>query len=101
MSKAILIVDASVDSEVEQEWNDWYDSEHLPDILACPHFDSAARYVSEHKGQRNYLTVYTLSSEEAVKTPEFARARGWAEFKDRVRASTRLYTRLRGSGHER
>lgn len=100
MPKALLIVDAVVDPAVEQEWNDWYDNKHLPEILACPHFDAAARYVTKDDGGRKYLTVYALSSEEAVSTPEFSQARGWAEFKDKVRASTRLYTRFNEAAHE-
>ena len=100
MPKALLIVDASIDPTVERAWNEWYDTQHLPEILACPHFDAGARYVSEVDGSRKYLTVYRLSCEEAVNTPEFARARGWAEFKERVRASTRLYTRFDGATHE-
>lgn len=97
---ALLVVDAVIDTAVEQAWNAWYDSKHLPEILACPHFQAAARYVSEDHGVRKYLTVYALSSEEAVRTPEFARARGWAEFAEKVRASTRLYTRLEGAAHD-
>jgi hypothetical protein len=94
MPKALLVVYATIDPAVEEQWNAWYDSKHLPEILACPHFDYAARYVSDDAGERKYLTVYKLSSPDAVTTREFARARGWAEFTDKVQASTRLY-RLR------
>ena len=58
-----------------------------------------ADYISDAGGVRNYLTIYTLSSEEAVRTPEFAKARGWGRFKEKVRYSTRLYARLE-STHE-
>jgi hypothetical protein len=95
----LLVVDAVIEPSVEAEWNDWYDGKHLPEILACPHFQSGARYVCDADGVRNYLTIYALSSEEAVRTPEFAKARGWGRFKEKVRYSTRLYTRLE-SVHE-
>ncbi|MBN8995055.1 MAG: hypothetical protein J0H94_07500 [Rhizobiales bacterium] len=97
-SNVLLVVSATVDPAVETAWNDWYDNEHLPEILACPHFDEGARYVSEDNGERTYITLYRLSSEEAVKTPEFAGARGWGPFVDKVRASTRLYIRVTGGG---
>jgi hypothetical protein len=95
----LLVVDAVIEPSVESEWNEWYDRTHLPEILACPHFQSGARYISDAGGVRNYLTIYTLSSEEAVRTPEFAKARGWGRFKEKVRYSTRLYARLE-STHE-
>ena len=63
------------------------------------YFQSGVRYISDAGGVRNYLTIYTLSSEEAVRTPEFAKARGWGRFKEKVRYSTRLYVRLE-STHE-
>jgi hypothetical protein len=93
--KALLVVEATIDPAVETAWNAWYDTQHLPEILACPHFESGARYVHQETGERRYLTVYRLTSDQAVGTPEFARARGWGEFKDNVHASTRLY-RLTG-----
>lgn len=97
LPRTLLVVDAVIDPAVETEWNDWYDTKHVPEILACPHFKTAARYVSDDNGLRKYLTIYALSSEEAVRTPQFAQARGWAQFKEKVRASTRLYTRLGNS----
>ena len=101
LPQALLVVAATIDPAVEQEWNAWYNGEHLPEILACPHFDEAARYVSEEHGIRKYLTVYCLASEEAVKTPEFASARGWGQFAEKVHATTRLYKRFHGAIHER
>jgi hypothetical protein len=96
--RALLIVQVAVDAAVEDAWNHWYDSVHLPAILACPYFETGARYVNEEGGNRQYLTVYQLSSPEAVATEDFARARGWGEFKERVRASTRLYKLTGKSG---
>jgi hypothetical protein len=101
MPKALLIVYATIDPAVEKEWNEWYDKEHLPEILACPQFERGARYLSDDGGSRKYLTVYHLSSEDAVTTPEFLRARGWAKFAARVQSSTRVY-KLTGRGaHDR
>src|ERR1700730_5134892 len=95
----LLVVDAVIEPSVESEWNEWYDGTHLPEILACPHFQSGVRYIRDGGCVRNYLTIYTLSSEEAVRTPEFGKGRGWGAFKEKVRYSTRLYARLE-STHE-
>ena len=100
MPPALLIVDAVIATKVEHAWNEWYNKEHLPEILACPHFITAARYVSEQDGARRYVAVYALSSTEAVSTPEFAKVRGWSTFKDDVTANTRLYTRVPGGNYD-
>ena len=42
----LLIVTAEVDPHVEDEWNRWYDSVHLPDALRCPGVRSGRRYIS-------------------------------------------------------
>ncbi len=94
MPSALLVVNAVIDEAVESAWNDWYNNEHLPEILACPHFAAGARYVTEEDGKRRYLTVYALTSDEALKTPEFASARGWSVYRDQVDATTRLFTKV-------
>ncbi|MBV8398159.1 MAG: hypothetical protein JOZ17_05415, partial [Acetobacteraceae bacterium] len=46
MTPHLLIVTATVDSQVEDAWNRWYDETHLPEIVACPGFRSGQRYVT-------------------------------------------------------
>jgi hypothetical protein len=36
--KGLLAVWADVDPEVEAEFNEWYDKEHVPERLAVPGF---------------------------------------------------------------
>jgi hypothetical protein len=87
----ILIVDAEVDPEVDEEWNRWYDDVHLPEISASPGFRDAARYVTVADGERHYVTIYALDGPDATATAEFARRRGWGSFSDSVRATVRLF----------
>jgi hypothetical protein len=89
----LLIVEAEIDPSVEQEWNQWYDSVHLPEITDCPGFVRSARYVSEEEARR-YLTVYELESPGAVEGVEFSALRGWGRFADHVKASVRVYRRV-------
>ena len=89
--RCILVVDVTVDPEVEAEWNRWYDEVHVPDILGCPGFIRASRYLSEVAGERHYLTVYDLASPEAMKSEEFAKRRGWYQFAGKVVATVRVY----------
>ena len=90
----LVVVDVSVDPAVETEWNAWYDTVHLPDIVACPGFHRAARYVSKENGKRHYLTVYQVDGPEAIKSVEFTQRRGWGKFKDKVESKLRTYARL-------
>jgi hypothetical protein len=70
--KAIFLVYTDIDpkyEKYEEEFNAWYNTEHLPELLALPGFLNAARYVA-YKGGPKYLAVYELDSLEAFKTPE-------------------------------
>jgi hypothetical protein len=105
----LLIVTAEVDAEVEDAWNRWYDTVHLPDALACPGVLSGRRYVSvgpiraTDRGQpaeapaRLYTAIYELAGPEAVDTPEFRKMRGWYEFAPHVRSQTRVVSALAGA----
>lgn len=87
----LFVVDVTVAAEVEDEWNAWYDDEHLPAIAACPGVLSADRYVSDTGGGRRYLTLYALEGPAALDTAEFRAARGWYRFTPHVQATVRLY----------
>ncbi len=90
----MLVVNAGVDPVVETEWNDWYDRVHLPDILGCPGFVEAERYVTaDDRGGRRYQTIYRLTGPDAISSAEFSQRRGWAHFVDHVEASVRLFRR--------
>lgn len=45
--------------ELEVEFNDWYETEHIPVRLALPGFTAAMRY-RERGAQRKYLAVYEI-----------------------------------------
>jgi hypothetical protein len=66
----IFLVFTDIDPKHEEEFNAWYDSEHLGDLLKLPGFLDAARYVAV-KGGPAYLAVYELASADALKSPEF------------------------------
>ena len=106
LPRCLLIVTAEVDAEVETEWNQWYDTVHLPDALACPGVLRGRRYAqtgtasqsdrgtSSRTANKVYTTVYELAGPEAVTTPEFQKMRGWYHFAPHVRATTRVVTAL-------
>ena len=58
---------------MEEEFNAWYDSEHLPERLSIPGFVSARRWVDAHAaaGSGKYLATYELDSPQVLTTPEY------------------------------
>jgi hypothetical protein len=54
----------------EEEFNDWYDTEHLPERAGCPGFLTAQRYVCLD-GWPRYLAFYDLETVQAVHAPAY------------------------------
>jgi hypothetical protein len=52
---------------MEEEFNAWYDEEHLPERLAIPGFRSARRWVAG----RTYLATYELDSAEVLSSSPY------------------------------
>jgi hypothetical protein len=65
-----LVYTDLIDPKGEEEFNAWYNTEHLPELLTLPGFLDAARYVATRGGPK-YLAVYELTNVEAVRSPEF------------------------------
>lgn len=66
----MFLVFTDIDAKYEEEFNAWYNTEHLGDLLNLPGFLDAARYVATKGGPR-YLAVYELASADALKSAEF------------------------------
>ncbi len=102
-SEWILVVTVDVDADVEADWNVWYDTVHVPDALACPGVRNCLRMLDERPARvrgmearrgengRAYITIYEIDGPQVVETPEFQAMRGWAQFTDKVRSTTRTY----------
>jgi hypothetical protein len=71
MTKALLGVMMQPPFNLEEEFNDWYDTEHLADRVAAPGFESGRRYDSVTGGPRAYLTLYDLAHVHVLDTPEY------------------------------
>ena len=66
--QAIFLVYTDLsDPQYEEEFNAWYNTEHLPELLALPGFLDAARYVATRGGPK-YLAAYDLESIDAMQT---------------------------------
>ena len=50
MAKGILIASMNMANAAEDEFHDWYDTEHLPERVACPGFLRCQRLLlREHR----------------------------------------------------
>lgn len=102
-ANAMLFFAMNVAAEVEIDFNDWYDREHVPALAAVPGCQRARRFrilqaVSE--GNHRYLALYHLASPEvcssgawkqAVETPWTHRIR--PHTRDRLRIVLKRYVR--------
>jgi hypothetical protein len=70
MHTAMLIVTMEPPAALEEEFSDWYDTEHFPQRRALPGFMSASRWVCLD-GWPRYLALYDLASPDALATPEY------------------------------
>ena len=64
----------------EEEFNDWYDNVHLPDMLQVEGLVKATRWMTAENAerqQRRYLAIYEVETEESIDTlNEKIKARG-------------------------
>ena len=75
----IMEVRVDIDPEHEEEWNQWYNEVHLPEIVDCPGFHRARRYMAV-QGSPKYIAIYDIEDEKVLETSEFATRRGWKKF---------------------
>lgn len=83
------IVFVDVDPEHEEAFNDWYDTVHLPDILACPGWLDARREICLEGGPK-YVAIYTITGPEAYETQEYHAIKGFGPFTDKIRNFRRV-----------
>ena len=65
-----LVYTDLADEKYDEEFNAWYDTEHLPELLSIPGVLDGARYVAV-KGGPKYLAAYELASPDVVASPTF------------------------------
>lgn len=99
MPRPYLVVRASIEESVLPEFERWYASEHLPNVMLIPGITKAYRTHCRRKGI-NWTTMYELSDDSAVQkamaSPEAERARGdWERWLPHVTdLSVEVYTGL-------
>ena len=76
----LYIVHTDIPDHIVDEYNEWYDSEHLPRLVTVPGVVRARRYTAT-PGNPRYLTAYELTDPNAFESPEGLKARKtpWTE----------------------
>ena len=97
MTRALLIVTMEPAAGQDEEFNDWYDTEHFPQRAKLPQFESASRWVCLD-GWPRYLAVYDMASAAAVTTPEYQAVSGANSTPWSKRVLARTIGRLRHVG---
>lgn len=70
MSRGLLLVLADPASDFEEEFNAWYDTEHLPERAELPGFLTALRFTSLGDGPR-FAALYDLAGPEVLDSAEY------------------------------
>jgi hypothetical protein len=70
--RGLLLTLTEPPAHMEEEFNAWYDTEHLPERLSIPGFRSARRWVADCRpGEGKYLATYELDSPEVLVSPAY------------------------------
>lgn len=98
MPKGFLLVLMQPPPAFEEEFNAWYDTEHIPERVAVPGFEAGLRFVCTD-GHPRYLAMYDLANHDVLKSPAylkvaFDQSSPWTK---RVTSRVRVW---RSSGHQ-
>jgi hypothetical protein len=85
----IHIVRVDIDPEHQAAFEAWYEDTHFPDLLACPGWLSARRFISIGEGPR-YAAIYDVAGQWAFGTPEFQKVKGFGPFERLVKNFSRI-----------
>ena len=90
----LLLVMMDIDPEHEEDFNRWYDEEHVPERKAIPGFLTARRYRAVEGGPK-YLAIYEMDSPEVLDSEayRFVSEEGRSEWTARVVGRARNYVR--------
>lgn len=71
----LYIVHTDIPDHIVDEYNAWYDREHLPRLVSVPGVVRARRYAAVTTSGPKYLTAYELTDRDAFESPAGLQAR--------------------------
>jgi len=70
MPKGLLLMMTDIDAANEEDFNRWYEEEHLDERMAIPGFINARRFTALEGGPK-YLALYDLESPEVLQSARY------------------------------
>ena len=92
----IMVVMMDVDPEHDEEFNRWYNDEHLPERLEIPGYVSARRFkLEEGQGVLKYLCIWELEDPSPMQSRQYQEQNARSS-QLRDRAHSHIRERMRG-----
>jgi hypothetical protein len=97
MAKGILIAAMNFSDVAEDEFHDWYDTEHIPERLAVPGFLNAERWIGINN-PKDSVALYDLDNVNVLQSAPYRAGGGTngSPWTKRVTGRTRSIIRLEG-----
>lgn len=73
-ARGLLCIWTDIDPAHEQDFNRWYDREHMQERVAIPGFQSARRFLAIDPCPRRYLALYYTDTLDVFRSEPYARA---------------------------
>ncbi len=96
VGSAILHVMTDCDPELAEEFQRWYDEEHVPCLLSAPGVYSARRFRSEGAGVEGFpfLALYELADEAVVQSEAFLSASAPTPWREQLGEGLRSHVQV-------
>jgi hypothetical protein len=95
--RGLLLAMMEPPAAMEEEFQDWYDTEHFPERAALKDFLTARRFICVD-GWPRYLTLYDLQDVSTLHGPDYARVAGEKYSPWTHRIVSRLWGQYRAEG---
>ena len=98
--KGLLLAMMEPPAGFEEEFQDWYDTEHVPERMGVKEFETGRRFVCQ-SGFPRYVALYDLTSLEAAsRNPEYSKYTGSGVSPWTHRLRTKILGRYRFTGDQ-
>lgn len=95
--RGLLLATMEPPPAIEEEFQDWYDTEHFPERAGCPGFLSAQRFICVD-GWPRYLALYDLQDVQVLHGPDYAKFAGARYSPWTHRIMSRVWGQYRAEG---
>ena len=95
--RGLLLATMEPPPAIEEEFQDWYDTEHFPERAGCPGFLTARRFICVD-GWPRYLALYDLQDVQVLRGPDYRKFAGARYSPWTHRIMSRVWGQYRAEG---